>query len=524
MSIGLLIPILSHFVGNDSNHITIFFKKILSLEFNQILVILVLFYILKNVLFFLSVKYQYKLLYKLSQNISRAMFAKYMNQELNFFINGNTSQALRNIYSECYTFAHGVAFAFIKICSEVFLFLVLFIFLLFINWKITILLSIFFFIVILIYFSAVQKKLREIGSGRQFHESQRIKFIKEGFDSFSFLKIFNLSDFFTKKYDHHNINSHSIFIRERIISSIPKLFLETSLIFLFVLIIYSMKYLNIDKNIIFLDLAVIAVVAIRLLPLFNNVLHFMQSLRFNLPVIYKLKKLLENEHKLSFSINYITQEYKNFKLENISFGYKKTNMLNKLNIEFPMSAIVSINGVSGSGKTTFINILMGLLKANEGKIYFNDIEISYPYLIKELSYVPQNTFIFDDTIRSNIILDRQYDAKKFKKSLEIANLKELENTMNINADNIGTGKTILSAGQKQRVSIARAMYGDPKIVILDEPFSALDTNNFKVILENLLEYKNYNKCLIIIISHIKIPDYFLDSEYLLNNGVIKKIK
>lgn len=523
LGIGLLIPILNFFLDSQKSYITKIFEVSLGLNFSEVLLITALAFIIKNIIIFLSNQYQFKLIYKLSESISRKMFAKYINQDLNFFIKGDVSQALRNIFSECYHFSNGVLFSFIKICSELILLIFFFIFLLFINFKVTIFITFFLSILTLIFFISVQKKLKEIGEMRQHHESHRIKFIREGFESFLFLKIFQLSDFIIKKYDHHNTSSHNIFIKERVISSMPKLLFETALVILLCTIIYFLNSINYNKSIIFFDLAIITLVAFRLMPLFSSLLHYLQQLRFNLSVIKKLEILLNNRNIVKSNI--INEEkFQNLQCKNINFGYDKNLVLKNININLNNNSIVLIQGLSGSGKTTLINILMGQLNPRSGEIFYNNKRISYPFLIKNLSYVPQKTFIFDDTIKSNIILDRDFDEKKFNDIIDICNLSEINKTINFFNQKIGTGETILSGGQKQRVSLARALYGNPEIIILDEPFSSLDSENFESIIKNLETIKNKLKCLFIIISHVKIPTDFSNSSYVVNNGFVIKQK
>ena len=242
-----------------------------------------------------------------------------------------------------------------------------------------------------------------------------------------------------------------------------------------------------------------------------------------MPVINKLETLLNESINLEQK-NIINHKFNSLKIKNISFSYGKNNILKNINIEFPNSGIVLINGSSGSGKTTLMNIIMGLLKIESGEIFYNNKKITYPYIIKELAYVPQNTFIFDDTIKSNIILNRVYDENKFKKILEICKLEELNNKFDIYKNAIGSGQTSLSGGQKQRVSLARAIYGEPSIIVLDEPFSSLDVSNFNDIINNIKKIKDKFNCLFILVSHVTIPKEILDAEYIVNNGYITKTK
>ena len=523
LSIGFLIPILNFFINDQTNFIFDKFSISYNFSINYLIIVVGLIFVLKNVLIFLYNRYQFKTVYKLSEKLSKKIYSYNLKRSLEFFIKGNTSQAIRDIYNECNIFSNGVVLNFIKILSDTLILLLFFIFLTFINIKITFVITFVLCIFALSYFLLIRKKLNLIGHQRQFHESQRLKFIREGFESFTFLKIFNLNEFFTKKYNRHNKDSHDIFVKERTLSVLPKLTIEALIIIIFCSILFFSTFFNISKDNLVLELATFALVCFRLLPLFNSILYSLQQLQFNYSVIKNLNEIFLKSDKISITENkkIIFKYVKSFELKNVKFKYDKENLILKdINIKLPEKGIFQIGGESGSGKTTLINILMGLLKPSSGNILINDKIINENFSINSISYVPQKTFIFNDTIKSNIILDKEHNHLLFQEVLKSSNLLDFY-MQNINTkleENFIA--TSLSGGQQQRLSLARALYREPKILILDEPLSSLDKKNSQMIIETLSNLKTLSNMLILIVSHIKLPENIVDKELVLKDGKI----
>jgi ABC-type bacteriocin/lantibiotic exporter with double-glycine peptidase domain len=195
------------------------------------------------------------------------------------------------------------------------------------------------------------------------------------------------------------------------------------------------------------------------------------------------------------------------KLEDVSFNYVNRSTLHKLNIKFEKNQKIGIVGRSGSGKSTLIDLILGLITPSNGKVIINEIEINrlslstYRNLI---GFVPQNIFLFNDTIFANIVLDKsaaQSDKERIENLLKTCLLDEFikENHLDIFKDKLGNFGKILSGGQKQRIGIARALFNAPKVLILDEATSALDNLTQNQILINVM--KNTGVEIVILITH-----------------------
>ena len=260
--------------------------------------------------------------------------------------------------------------------------------------------------------------------------------------------------------------------------------------------------IGIKENVV--PLGVIIFGSLRILPTLALINASLQNLKFNknscekiYSIVNKSVDIKNNHHPLDFE--------KKIEIKNISFTYlnKKDRILKNLNFNINKGDIIGVSGKSGSGKTTFIEILMGFLHSYEGQILVDgkDIKTNYRSWQNNFSYVPQNIYLLDDTIKNNIVFGNEnIDSSKIIKILEKIGLSKFINNLPNNIDTIvGENASLVSGGQAQRIAIARALYNDPKILVLDESTNSLDSDIEKDILKYL---KNFSDNItIIIISH-----------------------
>ena len=234
-------------------------------------------------------------------------------------------------------------------------------------------------------------------------------------------------------------------------------------------------------------------------------------------VLVFLKDLILNEkyeNKSKTELLNITEFNKDIKLENISFSYNigEKLVLEKFNFEVNKNEKVILLGQSGSGKSTLIDIILGFLKPDEGTIKLDNKNITKQKynLNKIVGYVPQQTFLFDDTIEKNISLEfnsSRIDYSKLKNSIEKTELSDfVESKENSYKTRIGDDGEMISGGQKQRISIARALYKDPEILIFDEATNSLDEKTELDIINSILSLKN--KTIIFITHNRNLVKYF----------------
>jgi ABC-type bacteriocin/lantibiotic exporter with double-glycine peptidase domain len=224
------------------------------------------------------------------------------------------------------------------------------------------------------------------------------------------------------------------------------------------------------------------------------------------------KSQLENVKKI---------EYKNF-----SFSYNKANkIINNLNLTLTFPGLIGIVGESGSGKTTVLSLILGLLKPKSGKFFLNNKYIPSSRIMNTLSgtvaYVPQKTIFFEDTIKNNILLNKKFDKKKFNKIINTVDLVKLLNNLPKREETIiHLSNNNLSGGQLQRISLARSLYQDPKLLIIDEGFNQLDSETELKVIENLRKLN----LLLIMVYHKLNKRIKLDKVYKIYSGKFENIK
>ena len=314
------------------------------------------------------------------------------------------------------------------------------------------------------------------------------------------------------------------------ITGLPQVFLEfIAIIGLLGFLTYLIS-LDITNSNLIATLGLFTAAFFRLMPALYRIISCINRVRYSYPVI----KLLSSEIRL-IAINKSDKKSLKEKIgskkdkiifENVSFKYseKEPLVFEKLSLEMQLGKIIGITGKSGSGKTTFIDLLIGLLDPTSGSIKINKINITKNSfkIFNSFIYLPQNIYLIDDTIVSNIIFGSKNKIKNLK-LLEIAiKNSELSDFVNSLKDGyyntVGENGSKLSGGQRQRIGIARAIYNKAPILVMDESTSALDHETEEKIILNLKRL-NYNKT-IIIITHKKNTLNYCENIYEINNNKI----
>ena len=387
-----------------------------------------------------------------------------------------------------------------------------------------------------IYFFSIKNFLARKSEETSFFHNKLFNIFTNALEDIKFIKVINCE----KNY----INNHSLF-QNKVINAekfstfftrLPRNILELFGILVFILSIFYFLRIDNDTSIIITELSLFGFAILRLIPIFSiivsnltNIKYFHQSFLKITDEIsgyrndiskteYKNNKILDNNENI--------RNIRNISLKNIDYKYENSSVptLENINVNFQYKKITGIKGPSGSGKSTLIGVLLGLLTPINGKI---DFEFEDDYTSKIIpknifGYVPQNIFLMDDTIRRNIALgveDEKIDDKKIIECLKHANIFEQFNNSKYKLDtNLGYRGLKLSGGQIQRIGIARALYFDPKFIVLDESTSALDKETEQLILK---EISNLKKIMgFIVISHRESTMSICDKVYTIDKGKI----
>jgi len=508
------------------------FGKQLSLDFQlininkfekNILLILLIFFFFKFILLNFYSLIRIYLTTRFVEKNGEKIFRIYLNQSLNFYIQNNSSEFVRNISMEtdklsyCYD-------SLLRFFGELLVFFVLISILLFLNFKLT-----FFFILVLSFigflFVILSKKKLNYFSKVSFIQSAYIlKNIKEAFDSVREIKIFSLNSFYLKKFKYSNFLIRQSYRYSGFIQEIPRNTLEFFVILILLLTFEYSDFFFIKKENIFDPGFIFAVIfsALRLIPGSLRIVSFFNSLNYILPSINEIFNLFKKNRK-KLIIKKIKNENcfnSNIVFKNIYFKYpqQKNFTLKNINLKILKNKKYILKGESGSGKTTFVDILSGFLKPVKGSVLIDkkNFFLNDNWLGK-ISYMSQSSQLFDSTILENIVLQDyplNVNKKKLFNSLKISNSNKFTDSLPGKLNYIvGENGQRLSGGQRQRVLLARCLYKDSDIIILDEFLSAIDEKNSKQILNLIKNIKN--KTLILILHKFKkinFVDYVINFE------------
>lgn len=516
VGIGSLIPLLTTLSGD-----TVFFKNFsflfIQLSTNEdniilfFLILIILIFLLKNIFVFFVNLFQAKYLFSFYNFLMKSFLDIYLKQPYSFHLNRNSAVLMRNIRKETSGFINGLKNLLI-IINESLVLTALLILLFFFNYEVTITLIILVSFVGFIFNQFVSKKSYTYGKLHQFHDGKLNQTLHEGFGSLKDIYLYNRSDNFVMRYLNHSNVSKKVNIYASMIGSIPRHWLEIIFILsLISIVIYSHLILK-DVGAALPLAGLYAVSGIRIMPAINKIISSYQQINLSkasIDLVFDELKLKNNIYKDSIPISETNNDFKQLKVKNLSFKYEGTEkyIIKNINLIINCNSIIGFVGASGSGKTTLIDCILGLLPPSEGHIYFNDINIknNLKSWQKKIGYVPQNIYLMDATIRENIAIgidDELIDKDKINNSIKLANLTAFIDQLPNKLDTIVGEKGVrISGGQKQRIGIARALYNNPSILVLDEATNSLDSETEEKFLNFIRELKTKKNLTILMITH-----------------------
>lgn len=515
--IGLAsIPVLlSSIIISDSGNliqINIFNLTDLISSFSQedqiklISVFIILLFTIKNIFHAFIIFFQGKIIKNIKIYLSTKLFKHYLNQEYIFLLKKKSSDMLRTLSIDVGNSTIYIL-NLLNFIKET-LILISIIALLFLsNTQISIFLFTSFFIVAFIFFYINKKKLLNRGKIIQGLSSDLIRTIYETVGLFKEIKIYNLKVFQYKNFLNKILLAEKNVFLNYFTTSLPRLFLELTAVILIISTVFFQLYTSSDILKLLPYLSLIVVVSIRLIPLFNGLTTSISNLKTIQPsfdlVFDELEKI--KSQSTNINVNYIKFE-KKISFKNIDFSYdKKNKIIENLSLDIFKGDKIGIIGESGIGKTTLVNLLIGLLKPTNGEILFDGVKFSnnQKQFIKNISYVPQEIFLIEDTLKKNIALGVEENNIIDSKIEKVAKTSQINSFINNLKYKFETkvkenGKNF-SVGQKQRIGVARALYRDPDLIILDESTSSLDTNTEAKFIEDIFDI--FSDKTIIFISH-----------------------
>lgn len=520
LSISLIIPIIGIIQNPEFISENKFLLNIKSLnkfqEINSfyvfILLSIILIFIMKNLFLLFQQFFQIRFVYGIQKKLSKKLFDTYIKMPYENYLNRNSSTLIRNTIIEVEHFTSTVMSACYVILDSL-LIIGLTSIMIFRDPISSLYILICIGSVIFIFQILTKNKILILGKNRQISDEKRMFNLQQGLGGIKEIKVFGRENFFIKKYEEYNSRSADILSTITILRSIPRLLMETLAIISVLTLIIVMLFLDKNMDEFLISLGLFTAIAFKIFPSLSRLLSSLQVIRYSTPIIDVLYKEFNDISDKNISLdNSIIKvhnqkfELKDIKISNLCFSYpNKSKIINNLNIKIKAGSVIGIFGASGVGKSTFLDIFMGLIKPSEGTIYYGDFNIfeNIKAWQKNIGYVPQNIYLIDDTLKNNIaygINQLDIDDNKIYDSIKKSHLTNFIDSLPNKLNTIvGERGNRISGGQKQRIGISRALYNDPNILVLDEATSALDSSTEEQIVNTINQLRK-NKT-IIIISH-----------------------
>ena len=514
IGIGLVIPIITLLTKPEKIFTEPTFQVALNYfgnpsETQLVIYMMILFliiYLIKNLYLalFVWIKFRYIKIFKI--NLSKKLFSLYLRKPYEFFLLNNSAKILRNTTSESEATIN-LLFSIVNLITEFLVFMCVFGLVVYIEPRGAIISVITISLFVSMYYLFIKNKVYRWGKQRQYYQGQNIKNIQQSLGSIKEMKLLGCEDQFIKIFKESFSSIMKYTQYNQTLSQLVKLWLEMLAILGLVLIVIISALQQQTSSEILTMLAIFSAAAFRLLPSAGRMTTSIQEFNFYRPSLDLVHEALQHKITTKEKITNHEKFNKDIKLVNVSYSYAETKVkvLKNINLTIKKGDYVGFVGQSGSGKTTLVDLIMGFFETKEGKITIDNKLISenIDSWRKQIGYVPQSIYLVDETLKNNIAFGLQEDLineENLMKAIKEAQLEEFVSNLPKGLETIvGEGGVRLSGGQKQRIGIARALYGNPEILILDEATSALDIETEKEIMNSIKTLQQ--KKTVLVISH-----------------------
>lgn len=521
LSISLLIPILNILAGRSENILNFLSNNDLNflipyLNLKIILLIFLSVYTIKIFFRLFLLHYQNDFIFTFFTFLLNKLYQKYIYKDYLFHLKNNSGVLIRNLLTEIHQCSIGFVGSILNIIIE--FIVIIGLILVLILYEPYIVISFICLSGFIAYFVTIilKKKSKLLGQNRQKFSLINLNYIMESFGGIKEIKVNLKEPQIIKNFYQNSLNLKKTNYLFQILSQIPRLILELLFIISLVGLLFHLISSGLPSGEIVIFLGLLISIFARILPSIYKLSSSYINIGYYKPSVKLLfKELISHKGDVSNKYNFIKKHDLKIKfndkieMKKISFMYPGTTkeILSNTNLIINRGDKIGIYGESGSGKSTVVDLIIGLLDPTKGKILVDgkDIKKNKKQWFKIIGYVPQNIFLNDDDIKNNITFydtKNNIDFKKYNEVIKIAQLESLildENSKDNH--NVGERGMQLSGGQRQRIGLARSLYKKSEILIFDEPTNALDEKNETNFLNSIFSLKSNNT--IIIISHKK---------------------
>ena len=533
VNVSLMLPMVSIFenISNVENF-PLLKNLMLALEINtreQILKYVALSFIFVSIICGLTKYFSSKLLYYFSSSVEsdvrEKIFYNNVHQSYEYHLNKNSTEALTIITQKAH-FLFNMLTAYLGILSSLLLIFAITITLFLLKPIITFSLFIFISTIFTLIYFFNKKKISSMSKTISEKQFSIIFIFQEAFGFISEILLYSIQNIFIDRFNQSSRVLAKDLAKSRIIGESPRIYLEYIIIILFVLFLYYFATYSSNNKIDIALISLLGFAALKLLPLAGKIYNYYSTIKSLQNIFEDIMNILKNsniDNKIKITKTNKLAFKNNIKLHNINFTYNNENkrgkVLNNFNFEIKKNSFVGIKGSTGKGKSTLIKILMCLIKPDEGYIEIDGVKLDKNNIYSwqnKISILPQKVFLNDTTILENIILGEDLKKINFEKVEETTKIAEIYDFINSLPqkfnEKVGEAGAKVSGGQLKRIGLARTLYRDTEVIILDEPTNELDEDTELKIIKSLNSLKNRKT--IIIISHnpeiISLCDQIID--------------
>lgn len=537
-SIGIVVPVVTIVMDadavNDGGIVQFLYEMLPVNNVKQFTIVIMLSligaFILKNIFLYVQQKFMLSFVYGNQFKTSERLMKNYLRKGYEFYLNADTAVVQRSITSDVNNM-YALILALLQLMSEGIVFVCLVAVLFWQDPVMTILVTIVLLFVLFVIKVILKPILHKVGEDNQDYYSGLFKWISQTVMGIKEVKVTGTERHFVKEYIKCGKGYVSAVQKYSLYNNVPRLLIETVMIMCMVgyMLYLLLKGTGVETMI--PTISAFGVAAMRLLPSANRINNQLNTMAFCEPFFMNVSDNLLDDINgentdMSFAEEPATKLPVNqlIELKDITYAYPNTDRLifDHADLAIPVGSSVGIVGTSGAGKSTIVDVLLGLLKPKTGCIYADGVDVMTDYRawLKNIGYIPQMIFMLDSTIRDNVAfgVDRDaIDEDRVWAVLKEAQLDEFVKGLPDGLDTtIGERGIRLSGGQRQRIGIARALYEDPEVLILDEATSALDNDTEAAIMDSI--NRLHGKKTLVIIAHRLQTIEKCDMIYRVENG------
>jgi len=538
VGLGMIAPYITLIINPDAMHSNQYFSEFLNLfslngqANSTIILVLSVFMVVVFLIKFLgSILINFLIMrFCLNQgaDLRSRLVKAYYHFEYQSFIVRNTAEYIYNLQGVVTIFSQSVLQAFLRLISDSLIVFFIISFLLLQNpFQIFLLISL-MVLFGLMYDRIFKGRLSRYGKDANLSSARMIKSAQEGFDGYKEIKVLGLEGFFIKSVEDNAKQYARSALKSGLIGTLPRALFEFVLVlFIILLVVTSILFNPVSSTELFSMLGVLGVASIKLIPSLTQVINSISSIRHGENTVNTIYEDLSSsqEFRRESGKNKISECFEMLEVQNVRFSYlNNSQAIKNLSLLVKKGDSVGIIGQSGSGKTTLVDILLGFLEIDEGEIMYNkrNIYSSLDSWRSKVAYIPQSIFLVDDSLQNNITLgvsQDKVDTDRLASAIRKSRLNELvEGLENGVESNIGERGVKLSGGQRQRIALARALYHNKEVIIMDEVTSALDKETEEEIISEIKSLKG-EKTMIIIAHHMSTLQH-CDQVYKMKGGRI----